>query len=210
LPVTFRSARLSRGASRPLVDDAALARAAADGQPAAAAAIWDHLSPVVRTTLFRILGPDSEVDDLTQEVFLRIFKELPALREPQAFRGFVMQVATNAALSELRRRRVRRWLRLTFDGTVPDISVGAVASSPERLAVRSLYRILDGLDPESRSAFVLRHVEELALRDVAAAMKLSLATVKRRLAKAHARLRRLAKDDGQLRGYLPGGHHDPL
>jgi hypothetical protein len=41
-------------------------------------------------------------------------------------------------------------------------------------------------------------------------MKLSLATVKRRLAKAHARLRRLAKDDWQLRGYLPGERHDPL
>jgi RNA polymerase sigma-70 factor (ECF subfamily) len=210
LVVMLRSARLSRGTSLALVDDAALARAAADGQPAAAAAIWDHLSPVVRATLRRILGPDSEVDDLTQDVFLRIFKQLSGLRDPQAFRAFVMQVATNAALSELRRRRVRRWLRLTFDGSVPDISVGAVASSPERLAVQALYRILDGLEPESRSAFVLHHIEELALRDVATAMKLSLATVKRRLVKAHARLRRLAKNDGQLRGYLSGGRHGPL
>lgn len=200
----------SRGTRPALVDDAALARAAAQGRPAAAAAIWDQLSPLVRNTLRRILGPDSEVDDLTQEVFLRVFRELSALRDPQAFRGFVMRVSTNAALSELRRRRVRRWLRLTFDGSVPDISVEAVASSPERLALRALYRILDGLDPESRSAFVLHHVEDLELRDVAAAMKLSLATVKRRLAKAHARLRRLANDDAQLRGYLSGGHHDPI
>jgi RNA polymerase sigma-70 factor (ECF subfamily) len=205
----FRSAQ-SRGTRPALVDDAALARAAAAGQPAAAAAIWDELSPLVRITLRRILGPDSEVDDLTQEVFLRIFRELAALRDPQAFRGFVMQVSTNAALSELRRRRVRRWLRLSFDGSVPDISVEAVASSPERLAVRALYRILDGLDPESRSAFVLHHVEDLELRDVAAAMKLSLATVKRRLARAHARLRRVAKDDIELRGYLSGGRHDPI
>lgn len=206
----FRSARHSPGIRSALVEDAALARAATLGQPAAAAVIWDRLSPLVRTTLRRILGPDSEVDDLTQEVFLRIFKQLPGLRDPQAFRGFVMQVSTNAALSELRRRRVRRWLRLTFDGRMPDIPVGAVASSPERLAVRALYRILDGLDPESRSAFVLHHIEELALRDVAAAMKLSLATVKRRLAKAHARLRQRAKDDLQLCGYLPGGRHEPI
>ena len=71
----FRSVQ-PRGARPALVDDAALARAAAEGQPAAAAAIWDQLSPLVHITLRRILGPDSEVDDLTQEVFLRIFREL--------------------------------------------------------------------------------------------------------------------------------------
>ena len=193
-----------------LVDDAALARAALDGQPAAAAAIWDQFSPLVRGILGRIMGPDSEVEDLLQEVFLRIFKDIAKLRDPQAFRGFVMRVASNAAISELRRRRVRRWMRLTLDGILPDMSVRAVACSPERQAVRSLYRILDSLDPESRSAFVLHHIEELELREVAEAMEISLATVKRRLANAHERLHRLAKDDALLRVYLKGGDHDSL
>ena len=150
-----------------LVDDAALARAAALGQPAAAAAIWDQFSPMVRAILRRILGPDSEVNDLVQDVFLRLFKRIATLRDPQAFRAFVMLIATHAAISELRRRRVRRWLCLTRDGILPDIPVSAVASSPERLAMRALYRLLDELDPESRSAFVLHHIEELELREVA-------------------------------------------
>jgi RNA polymerase sigma-70 factor (ECF subfamily) len=192
-----------------LVDDAALARAAALGQPAAAAAIWDQFSPVVRAILRRILGPDSEVNDLVQDVFLRIFKEIATLRDPHAFRAFVMRVATHAAISELRRRRVRRWLFLTRDGILPEIPVGAVASSPERLAMRALYRLLDDLDPESRSAFVLHHIEELELREVAAAMKISLATVKRRLAYARGRLHDKGKDDAHLRAYLEGANHEP-
>jgi len=187
-----------------LVDDEALARAAIDGQRAAAAAIWDQFSPFVRAILRRILGPDSEVNDLAQDVFLKIFKDIATLRDPRAFRAFVMRVATHAAISELRRRRVRRWLSLTRDGNVPDVSVRAVASSPERLAVGSLYRLLDELDPESRSAFVLHHIEELELREVAAAMEISLATVKRRLANAHERLLHKAKDDAHLRAYLKG------
>jgi RNA polymerase sigma-70 factor, ECF subfamily len=187
-----------------LVDDAALVSAAINGQRAAAAAIWDQFSPLVRAILRRILGPDLEVNDLTQDVFLKIFKDIERLRDPRAFRAFVMQVATHAAISELRRRRVRRWLSLTRDGILPDVSVRAVASSPERLALGSLYRLLDELDPESRSAFVLHHVEELELREVAAAMEISLATVKRRLANAHERLQLKAKDDAHLRTYLEG------
>jgi RNA polymerase sigma-70 factor (ECF subfamily) len=192
-----------------LVDDAALARAAVDGQPAAAAAVWDQFSPVVRAILRRILGPNSEVNDLVQDVFLKIFKEIATLRDPYAFRTFVMRVATHVAISELRRRKVRPSLCLTLDGILPDISVGAVASSPERLAVRALYRLLDELDPESRSAFVLHHIEELELREVAAAMEISLATVKRRLAHARERLLAKAKDDAHLRAYLQGEGHEP-
>jgi RNA polymerase sigma-70 factor (ECF subfamily) len=191
-----------------LVDDAALARAAVDGQPAAAAAIWDQFSPMVRAILRRILGPDSEVNDLVQDVFLKIFKEIATLRDPHAFRAFVMRIATHAAISELRRRRVRHWLCLTLDGILPDIPVGAVASSPERLAVHAVYRLLDKLDPESRSAFVLHHIEELELREVATTMKISLATVKRRLSYAHERLHDKAKDDPHLRAYLQGGDHE--
>lgn len=187
-----------------LVDDAALVRAAIDGQRAAAAAIWDQFSPFVRAILRRILGPDSEVNDLVQDVFLKIFKDIASLRDPRAFRAFVMRVATHAAISELRRRRVRRWLSLTRDGILPDVSVRAVASSPERLALRSLYRLLDELHPESRSAFVLHHIEELELQEVASAMEISLATVKRRLANAHERLHHRAKDDAHLRAYLKG------
>jgi RNA polymerase sigma-70 factor, ECF subfamily len=204
--------RLSRRLAEPvpvLVDDAALALAAVNGQPAAAAAIWDQFSPMVRAILRRILGADSEVSDLVQDVFLRIFKDIRTLRDPYAFRAFVMQVATRAAISELRRRRVRRWLCLTLDGIVPDISVRAVASSPERLALRSLYRLLDELDPESRSAFVLHHIEELELREVAATMEISLATAKRRLANAHQRLLHKAKNDAHLRAYLEGVDREP-
>jgi RNA polymerase sigma-70 factor (ECF subfamily) len=164
---------------------------------------------MVRAILRRILGPDSEVNDLVQDVFLRIFKRIATLRDPQAFRAFVMRVATHAAISELRRRRVRRWLRLTRDGILPDVPVSAVASSPERLAMRALYRLLDELDPESRSAFVLHHIEELELREVAAAMKLSLATVKRRLSYARDRLHDKGKDDPHLRVYLEGANHEP-
>ena len=199
----FRPSRLAETVPV-LVDDEALARAAINGQRAAAAAIWDRFSPFVRAILRRILGPDSEVNDLVQDVFLKIFKDIATLRDPRAFRAFVMQVATHAAISELRRRRVRRWLSLTRDGIVPDVSVRAVASSPERLALSALYRLLDELDPESRSAFVLHHIEELELREVASAMEISLATVKRRLANAHERLQHKAKDDVHLRAYVKG------
>lgn len=182
-----------------LVDDAALARAAMEGEPNASAALWDQFSPFVRRLLVRAVGSDDEVEDMVQEVFLRLHKSLGSLRDPQAFRGFLMQLTTNVAASVLRRRKVRRWLRLTDRGELPEIAVDA---APARVAFARLTRILDELPTDARLAFVLHRVEELELRETADAMQLSLATVKRRLAEADARVALLAARDPILSPYV--------
>jgi len=195
-----------RVAPRPnfvLVDDASLAQAAAQGQRAAAGAIWDRFSPLVRGVVRRLLGPDSEAEDLVQEVFLKLFRDIATLRDAEALRGFILQVTTRTAMSELRRRRVRRWVGLTYDGALPEVDVRPAVDAPARLAIVALYRILDSLSVEARAAFVLHRIEEMELHDVAATMNVSLATVKRRLADAEARLERMASRDPALRAYVP-------
>jgi RNA polymerase sigma-70 factor, ECF subfamily len=183
------------------VDDAALARAAAEGDPRAASAIWDRFSPLVRGLLRRSIGPGSEVEDAVQDVFLRFFRNLGTLRDPEAVRSFLIGITIRVAHSELRRRRFRRWLRLTDTGAVPEQE--ATAFDPEaREALTRLYAALDRLDDESRLAFVLRHVESLELDDVARALDVSLATTKRRLTKATSRLHAMVSRDAVLAAYV--------
>src|SRR5262245_34542217 len=92
-------------------DDAAIARAAAEGHAGAASIAWDRFSPLVRGLLRRSFGPQTDVEDLLQEVFLRFFRQLPTLRDPAAVRSFLIGITIRVVGTELRRRRVRRWLR---------------------------------------------------------------------------------------------------
>lgn len=181
--------------------DAALAAAAIDGAAGAAAAVWDRHATRARAVLRRILGPSVDVEDLLQETFFQAFKDLSKLRERDKLQAFVIGVAVRTARSELRRRRLRRWLLLSDGGTPPD-AAGEEVDAEAREAVRRLYALLDRIDDKSRAIFALRYIEGLELGEVAAALDISLATAKRYLAKVTARVRKSAANDPVLAAYV--------
>lgn len=163
--------------------------------------LWDRFSQLVRGLLRRSLGPERDVEDHVQEVFLRFFGQLREIRDPAAARSYLVGITVRVSRSELRRRRIRRWLHLTDDGELPD-APAPPCDEAAREALARLYRILDRVDDEARLAFVLRHVEGLELTEVAAALGTSLATTKRRLAKVTARVRALVEGDALLADYV--------
>ncbi len=182
-------------------EDAQLVAAALSGDDRAAEAIWDRFSPLVRSIARRSLGPSSDVSDLVQDAFLQLFRTLSELRDPLALRSFLIGITLRVIGTELRKRRVRRWLRLTDTGTVPEVA--ALADDPEaREALRRLYAALDRVSDEERLVFVLRHIQGLELTEVAAALDISLATTKRRLQKVMTRLVATAERDPALSSYL--------
>ena len=189
------------------VDDATLARLAAAGDPAAHTAIWDRYHPLVRRVLRRTMGPGQDVEDQVQDVFLRFFRNHALLRNPAALRSFLFGITLRVAASELRSRKIRGWLRLTPDGVLDEHAAAPHTDQDAREAVKRLYAILDKLDTQSRLAFVLHHVEGLELVEVASALGVSLATVKRRLARVSARVYAMAQGDRTLIAYI--GSPDP-
>jgi RNA polymerase sigma-70 factor (ECF subfamily) len=180
------------------VDDPALVQMLLDGDPRAPRAAWQRLAPMVHRMLRRAFGPSHDVADLVQEVFLLLFARVATLREPQALRAFVITLTAHAIRRELRRMRLARWL--TF-GQAPD-PADRGADFASREAVRRLYAVLDRLGPDDRTAFTLRYFEGLEVAEVAEAVGVSLATVKRRLARVHARVVFHAQRDAALAGYL--------
>jgi RNA polymerase sigma-70 factor (ECF subfamily) len=172
--------------------------------PGAPAAIWDRYYPFVRQVLSRAMGPGEDPDDLVQEVFLRLYRKLPSLRDPSALRAFVLSIATRVVQSELRARWLRRWLRPFRDGEAPDLPADE-RDLEAREALARFYRLLDRLSAPHRTAFVLRHVEGLELTEVAAALGVSLATIKRWLPRISRRVLSQAEGDPLLAAYLTGG-----
>jgi RNA polymerase sigma-70 factor (ECF subfamily) len=97
-----------------------------------------------------------------------------------------MAVAVRVLKWQLRYRWVRRNMRLTGDGTVPE-PVGDRASAEEtRQAVRLCYRILDALGTRERTAYTLRFLEEMTVEEVAATLGISISTAKRLINRAAA------------------------
>jgi RNA polymerase sigma-70 factor (ECF subfamily) len=181
----------------------ALVEALRSADPDAPGILWDRHAIPLRAILRRALGPGCEVEDALQEVFLQFFRSLASLREPQLLGPFLVGIAVRVSRSELRRRRIRRWLFLTETGEVPEPEAdGDPAREHAREAVKRLYAVLDGLDDESRMLFVLRSIERLELAEVAVAMRMSLATVKRKLARVTPVVVARARRDEILARYL--------
>jgi RNA polymerase sigma-70 factor (ECF subfamily) len=185
----------------PPATDAELIEAFRRDEEWAAAGLWDRFAPLVRRVLFRALGPGQEIEDLVQEVFIRLYRKLPGLRDPEACKGFVVTITTRVLQSELRSRWLRRWLGLSDDGTVPE-RAAEPTDLEARHALHRFYGLLDRLGARQRTVFVLRHIEGLELTEVAEAAGVSLATVKRWLPRIHRRLHAQAARDPVLHAYL--------
>jgi RNA polymerase sigma-70 factor (ECF subfamily) len=182
-------------------DDQELVLALRQNDPRAAYVAWRRFAPLVTRTVRRLMGPGGDEDDLSQEVFLRFFHNVSKLRTPTAVRSFLIGISIRVVRHEVRRRWLRRWLRLTDHGALPD-TAGPGTDPEAHQVVRRYYQILDKVGAEARSLFVTRQIEGLGLAEVAALHGLSLSTTQRKLARVSQRIALLVRRDPVLADYL--------
>lgn len=187
-------------------DDHALVEGLRAGEAWARAALFDRYAPDVERILRRILGYELHTDmaDLVHDTFVQVLSSLENLRDAGALRGWIQSIAAHTAYRTIRARRVRRWLRFWEPSELPEVAIEGV--DPDvREAFRRTYHALDRLPAEERVAFVLRHVEGMDLGQLAETCRVSLSTIKRRLARAEARFTRAAQRDEVLKHWLEEG-----
>jgi len=187
--------------ARPNPPEAEIVEALSRSEGWAAQELWDRHAASVRRFLARALGPKTDVDDLTQETFMRVFSSITALREAGALREYVLVVAFNVLRRELRRRWVRRNVLLSDDGAVPEME-GPTADPEAREALARCYAILDKLGARERAAFTLRYMEERTLEEVASILDVSLSTAKRLVNKSTERVDKHVGSDEGLRSFF--------
>jgi RNA polymerase sigma-70 factor (ECF subfamily) len=184
------------------LDDAMLVAGVVAGRPAALAALFDRYASVARTVVARTLGSWTDVDDVVQEVFLTVAKRCDTLRDVTALRSFVVSVAIRTARNEYRKRTVRRWVGLE---AVPASRATRAHDDDVSEQVRRVYDALGEIGVEGRIAFILRRIEGYELAEAATLAGCSLATFKRRLARAEAQFEALCRADPMLCRLLEGG-----
>ena len=171
------------------------------GAPDAPKEAWRRFAPLVRRIVARSLGAEREVDDAVQDVFLSVFGKIPTLRNPASLRAFIVSVAIRTLRSEIRRRKVRSWLRFHDEIETPDLRT-VQADTDSREALVRFYEILERINLRDRTAFVLHFIEGLELPEVAQAMEVSIPTVRRCIARSREKLALVAGRDPLLVDYV--------
>jgi RNA polymerase sigma-70 factor, ECF subfamily len=132
--------------------------------------------------VLRLVGDRSLAEDLTQEVFLRVYQGLPRFSLRSKFTTWLFQVTKNRVLDELRatERRPRAVVALE---DVPPLEV--VDAPMERLeAIDAVWRAVEALNVDLKMALLLRDVVGLSYTEIADSLEITLATVKWRIYKA--------------------------
>ena len=177
--------------------DDALVRRARTGDAAAFEALVDARIDRCYRLAWSILSNDADAADATQDALVSAWRQLPRLRNPATFDGWLNRIVANAALMA-RRRRVRRRevsVRAAYpsDETPqpePDQDPQARTAMDEFVENDAIARAFDRLRPQDRVILVLHHVEERPVAEIARSLGIPVGTTKSRL---HAARRALEK-----------------
>jgi RNA polymerase sigma-70 factor (ECF subfamily) len=163
-------------------DEDGLARRIARGDASAFDELYDRHAAPLLGYLNGMVGHRPLAEDLLQETMLRVFRHIDRYRGPGAFRAWLYRIATNLALTELRRRRIAptealgaRLLELPDRGAPPP-----EARLEADARARSLRCGLDRMAADQRAVFLLR-ARGLELREIAESLNVPVGTVKSRL-----------------------------
>ncbi|MFZ5892567.1 MAG: RNA polymerase sigma factor [Myxococcota bacterium] len=185
-------------------DERALLQALRARHPGAVAAFYDAHAGHVQRTLRSAMGADADLPDMLQEVFIRALDNIADLDDPERMRSWLTTIAVFTARAHIRRRARRNWLSL-FSPERTRSEEQEPPCSDARAALRETYAVLDRMRVDDRMAFVLRFVDGMTLPDAAEACGVSLATIKRRLARAEKAFIEAARQRPILEQWLERG-----
>jgi RNA polymerase sigma-70 factor (ECF subfamily) len=168
--------------------------------------IFERYNSMVFGLVMHILGDREEALDVTQEVFLIVYRKMNTFRGESSLKTWIYCIATNRAAN-----RFRWWNRLRRRGTVSleehlskspncelSCNLGSEIQSPEEALLAQeeraeIERMLHELPLQQRIAVIMRDIEGLSYEEIAASLKVSLGTVKSRIARGRELLKRRFK-----------------
>ena len=161
--------------------------------------VRDHSDQVYRLAL-RLTGNPYDAEDLTQDVFVRVFKSINSF-QPGTLQGWMHRITTNLFLDQARRKQR---IRMDALSTAPEHVWGS-ATAPEDLHADAeldadVAAALAALKPEYRVAVVLCDIEGLSYEEISQILDLKLGTVRSRIARGRSQLRKALKHRAPAEG----------
>jgi RNA polymerase sigma-70 factor (ECF subfamily) len=161
--------------------DPALLRKAQRGDERAFAVLVRSYETPVYNYVFRMVGDRGLAEDLTQDIFLRLYQGLPGFSLRCRFTTWLFQVAKNRVLDELRARERKPHRTVAIEDAPP---LDVVDAPPEQVeTIDAVWRAVGHLNADLKMAVLLRDVVGLSYIEIADALEITLATVKWRIYK---------------------------
>jgi len=155
-------------------------------------------------TISRLIGHPEDVEDVGQEVFVRLYYSLDQLRTPEVFEPWMYRLTVNAAYDYMRRRKRRRESRMSDLSEQQVMMADAAAGGKEReeevrrAGIREFVQsLLGGISEEDRALLILKEVEGLSLKEMEQIYKVNESALKVRLFRARQRVLK-AYEAGQV------------
>jgi RNA polymerase sigma factor (sigma-70 family) len=190
----------NRGRSEDDADDLRLMQRVGQGDTTAFEELVEKHQALVAGTVARMLGSNSDVEDIAQQVFIRVWKSARRYVPRAKFTTWLLKITRNLVFNELRRTKRRAQVPLQPEGSgedptlKDDMNLAPDASLLETELQRTIEEAILQLPEAQRMALVLRRYEQLSYEQIAQVLDLSVPAVKSVLFRARAELRsRLSK-----------------
>jgi RNA polymerase sigma-70 factor (ECF subfamily) len=188
--------------------DFGILRKAQQGDERAFSIILRTYETPVYNYVLRLTGDKALAEDLTQEVFLRVYQGLPRFSLRCKFTTWLFQVTKNRVLDELRAKERRPLASVNIDDVPP---LEAVDQPVERVeAIDALWRAVNDLNVDLKMALLLRDVVGLSYNEIADSLEITLATVKWRIFKAREEVQLALAREGLTFGSKPAASADAV
>ena len=181
-------------------EDAALLAQFAAGDQSAARALTDRLLPGALRQAWRMLGDQTEAEDVAQDAMMRLWRQAPEWRAGEArVSTWLYRVVHNLCIDRIRKRRPQVAVEDAPEPVDPDPSV--LERMAESETARAVANAIAELPERQRQALILRHFEGCSNPEIGAAMDCSVEAVESLLARARRQLAVLMKDQKEALGY---------
>ena len=155
----------------------------------------------VQRIITRVMGVDTELADITNEVFFQSLRSIESLNDPERLKPWITRIAVFTSRKWIRKRKRNSWLKILPSEEMPE----AVAREPEprtNRAAKAVREVINRMPPDERIVFSLRFMEQMQIAEIAEICGYSLRTAKRRLAQCERRFKRLAESDPDIACWL--------
>ena len=178
-------------------EEAFLIERANEGDQAAFGTLVERYQNAVYNLAYRMLGSPEEAEDAAQEIFVRIYRQLARYDPERKFSTWVLTIATNYCIDQLRRRRMQL---VPLENIIPWARAREAGPEGEALSRESrdeVQRLLRELPEKYRAVLILRYWQDLSCAEIADILKLPEGTVKTQLHRARKALGQLIEGQEQ-------------
>lgn len=163
---------------------------ASKGQMQAFETIYRESCGFVYSVALRITQSVEDAKEVTQDVFLKIHKNLERFRFRASFKTWVYRITANTAINYYRKKSKENTKRVDFDAAIATKGTEGEAQGniEAKDAKQKLSHLLGMLNPDQRACIVLREIEGLSYEEIAKALKININTVRSRLKRARQAL----------------------